>query len=537
MGIYLNGEDPYFMYKSETLRPFFVDKSKMLEELIPLVQEGNQFICVTRPRRFGKTIMANMIGAFFSCAHHAEDIFDSLNIAASLSYRENLNQHDVIYIDFSEIDDECKSYTSYIRNIKELLKEDLHTAYPEIMFRNNSSLPEDLKRVYMHTHRKFIFVLDEWDAVFHVPFFSDNDRLSFLRFLKNLLKGKAYVSLAYMTGILPVQKYSSGSELNMFLEYTMATEEKFSRYFGFTEYEVDMLFSRYQKTESTPRFSRKDLKRWYDGYHIMSGDHIYNPRSVVASLTNNNLGNYWTSSGPYDEIYYYIEKNVDDVRDDLALMAAGLKVPAQITEYAAASMNLSTKNEIFSAMVVFGFLSYENGFVQIPNKELMDQFANMLKKESSLGYVNKLARESEKMLRATLEGNTDTMLSILEYAHNTEVPLLSYNNEAELAAVVNLVYLSARDLYRVEREDKAGTGYVDFIFYPERNLRDDCIILELKVDHTPEEAIQQIKNKQYALKFEPKLGEAPKYTGRILAVGIAYDRGTKRHRCKIEVLR
>ncbi|MDE6517806.1 MAG: AAA family ATPase, partial [Acetatifactor sp.] len=134
MGIYLNGEDPYFMYKSETLRPFFVDKSKMLEELIPLVQEGNQFICVTRPRRFGKTIMANMIGAFFSCAHHAEDIFDSLNIAASLGYRENLNQHDVIYIDFSEIDDECKSYTSYIRNIKELLKEDLHTAYPEIMF-------------------------------------------------------------------------------------------------------------------------------------------------------------------------------------------------------------------------------------------------------------------------------------------------------------------------------------------------------------------------------------------------------------------
>lgn len=167
----------------------------------------------------------------------------------------------------------------------------------------------------------------------------------------------------------------------------------------------------------------------------------------------------------------------------------------------------------------------------------MDQFANMLKKESSLGYVNKLARESEKMLRATLERNTDTMLSILEYAHNTEVPLLNYNNEAELTAVVNLVYLSARDSYRVEREDKAGTGYVDFIFYPERNLRDDCIILELKVDHTPEEAIQQIKDKQYVLKFEPKLGEAPKYTGRILAVGIAYDRGTKRHRCKIEVLR
>lgn len=536
MGIYLNGEDPYFMYKSETLKPFFVDKSKILEELIPLVREGNQFICITRPRRFGKTIIANMIGAFFSCAHDAGDLFDSLAIAAFPDYRENLNRYDVIYIDFSEMDDECKSYASYIRNIKDLLREDLHMAYPEVNFRNNGSLTEDLKRVHMHTHRKFIFVLDEWDAVFHVPFFNDSDRQDYLRFLKNLLKGKAYVSLAYMTGILPVQKYSSGSELNMFLEYTMATEEKFSRYFGFTEQEVDMLFSRYRKTEDTPRFSREELKRWYDGYHIMSGEHIYNPRSVVASLTNNNLGNYWTSSGPYDEIFYYIEKNVDDVRDDLAFMAAGMKVPAQVTEYAAASMNLSTKNEIFSAMVVYGFLSYDNGFVQIPNKELMDQFSNMLKKEPSLGYVNQLARESEKMLRATLECDTDTMLSILEHAHNTEIPLLSYNSEADLTALVNLVYLSARDSYRVEREDKAGIGYVDFIFYPERNFRDDCIILELKVDHTPEEAIRQIKNRQYALNFEPKLGEAPKYTGRILAVGIAYDRETKKHGCKIEIL-
>lgn len=99
---------------------------------------------------------------------------------------------------------------------------------------------------------------------------------------------------------------------------------------------------------------------------------MYNPRSVVAALLNNNLGNYWTSSGPYDEIFYYIEKNVDDVRDDLALMVAGKAVPAKVREYAATSMNLSTRDEIFSAMVVYGFLSYDNGCVYIPNKELME---------------------------------------------------------------------------------------------------------------------------------------------------------------------
>ena len=186
-------------------------------------------------------------------------------------------------------------------------------------------------------------------------------------------------------------------------------------------------------------------------------------------------------------------------------------------------------------MVVYGFLTYENGKVMIPNKELMGKFSDMLRKESSLGYVYRLAKESDRMLRATLAGDTDTMSKILELAHDTEVPLLSYNNETELTAVVNLVFLSARDNYRVEREDKSGIGYVDFIFYP-ANKDADGIILELKVDHTPDEAIQQIKDKKYALRFKGKLGEEPKYTGRILAVGISYDRQQKKHSCKVEVL-
>ena len=139
------------------------------------------------------------------------------------------------------------------------------------------------------------------------------------------------------------------------------------------------------------------------------------------------------------------------------------------------------------------------------------------------------------MLRATLDGDTDTMSEILELAHDTEVPLLSYNNETELTAIVNLVYLSARDYYRVEREDKSGVGYVDFIFYPlNKNL--DSIILELKVNHTPEEAIEQIKEKKYALRFKGKLGEQSKYTGRIIAVGISYDKSKKEHACKVERL-
>jgi len=536
MGYYLNNEEAYSMYKEIFDSPYFVDKSGIIDEIIPRISRYGKYICITRPRRFGKTSVANMLGAFFSKACDTGTIFGSLTISSSVNYKKHLNQHNVIYIDFSNIDDACTGYEEYISNIKELLKADIREAYPDVMFRENSSVSEDLKRVKMQKGEKFIFILDEWDALFHMSFVTQSDKEKYILFLRSLFKGTAYVELAYMTGILPIAKYSSGSDLNDFLEYTMATEEKFSEYFGFMETEVDQIYNKYQSITKQPKVTREGLKTWYDGYRTKSGERMYNPRSVVAALTNNNLGNYWTSSGPYDEIFAYIEKNVDAVRDDLALMISGTPIMSRTREYAATSMNLSTKDEIFSAMVVYGFLSCENGQVEIPNKELMDKFSDMIMKEPSLGYVHRLSVNSERMLRATKAGDTETMLEILEYAHDTEIPLLSYNNETELTAVVNLVFLSARDSYHVEREDRGGKGYVDFLFKPVRNMSDDCIILELKVDSSPEEAIRQIKEKKYALAFSPKLGEASVYTGRILAVGIAYDKEKKKHSCKVEVL-
>ena len=496
MGIYLNSVSPYTLYKSEVCSPYFVDKSQMLRELIPLAEVGNRHVCVTRPRRFGKTVMANMIGAFFGKDVASKDVFETLKISEFADYRKHLNQYNTIYIDFSVVD---------------------------IDFRENGSVREDLQRIFAEKKERFVFVFDEWDSVFHMPFVTEDDKKSYLLFLKGLLKDKPYVALAYMTGILPIAKYSSGSELNMFMEYTMASESKFGNVFGFSDKEVDMLYERYCENNAGKE-------------ETLNGERMYNPRSVVAALENNNLGSYWTSSGPYDEIFYYVENNIADVRKDIALMISGEGVKAKIQEYAATSLNLLTREEILSAMVVYGFLSYYNGKVYIPNKELMDKFDEMVQKEASLGYVYRLAKESERMLEATLHGDTETMENILAYVHNTETPILSYNNETELSVVVNLVYLAARDRYRVEREDKSGKGFVDFIFYPE-DRSDTCIILELKVDHTPEEAIEQIRDKDYMLRFMGKLGELPKYTGEILGVGISYSKIDKIHRCKTEILR
>ena len=538
MGIYLNSESAYTLYKSETQKPYFVDKSRMIEELFPLIEEGANHICITRPRRFGKTVTANMISAFFSKAREASDIFDRLKISTSQNYSKYRNQYNVIHISLNDISRQCTTYEEYITRIEQRLVRDLKRAYPQAELDGEESAVDALMEIYTeNSENRFIFVFDEWDFLFHQPFVTEKEKREYLSYLRSLLKDRPYVILAYMTGILPIAKYSSGSELNMFTEYTMLSEEKFSEVFGFTDSEVDTLYQKYTDYTEHIKVTREGLRYWYNGYHTFSGERVYNPRSVVCALRNNNLGNYWTSAGPYDEIYYYIENNVAAVRDDLALMVSGIPVPAKIREYAATSMNLNTKDEIFSSMVVYGFLSYENGKFSIPNKELMDRFDEMLQRESSLGYVYRLARASGRMLEATLNGDVDTMAEILELAHDTEVPLLRYNNETELSAVVNLVYLSARDRYRVEREDKSGTGYVDFIFYPETDKSLDCIILELKVDSSPEEAIRQIKTRKYDLRFRERIGEEQKYTGRILAVGISYNKKTKKHICKVEVLR
>ncbi|MDE7330706.1 MAG: ATP-binding protein [Lachnospiraceae bacterium] len=536
MGMFLNSKAPYETYKKVIQNPYFVDKTLLLTELMPYFGSINCYCCITRPRRFGKTIMADMIGAFFGRTDSADKIFDDLAISGQEEYKAHLNSHDVIYIDFSRAPKGCRSYAEYIDRIETGIIRDLTAAYEDCGIEADDPVWDALCKIYEQTDNKFVFVLDEWDAVFHMPFISRENQWDYLLFLKWLFKDQPYTEFVYMTGVLPIAKYSSGSELNMFVEYDMASSEKFSEYFGFSDKEVDVLYGIYKKRAGVCKFSREELRIWYDGYYTATGVRLYNPRSVVLALTDGQLRNYWTSSGPYDELFYYIRHNIEAVRDDLAFMVSGGGVPADIGQYTASSMEIDSREQIYSAMVVYGLLTYKDGEVLIPNKELMDKYNELLLSRESLGYVYNLAKKSEHMLQATIAGDTKVMEEILQFAHNTESPIFSYNSETELAAVVNLCYLSARNKYRIEREEKAGKGYVDFIFYPERK-NSDCIILELKVDSTPEEAIAQIKDKNYGLRFEGKLGEKTGYTGRVLAVGISYSKETKEHSCRIEVLK
>ena len=517
MAIYLNINKQLENFEELYNEEYFIDKSEIISLLSKKISTKGKYICITRPRRFGKSSIADMLGAYYTKGIESKDIFDKLNISSSDSYLKHLNNYNVISISFNEIPDEMKSYDDYISNIKNDLRKSIVETFRNIEFEEEKNIYKMLER----TNDKFIFIFDEWDYIFNNNLFVENQN-DFLEFLRNLLKDEPYVALAYMTGVLPIKKYSTGSALNMFDEYTFLKDRIFDEYFGFTEDEVLKLCKKNDKIDFD------ELQEWYNGYSTAKGIKIYNPRSVSIALNNRYCESYWTNTGAMNEVRDYLKYNVFDVREDVIRMVSGEEIDITIDEeFRAGQEAPKTKEEIYSAMIILGFLSYHDGYLKIPNKELMKEFEKALKDES-FGYVSEIIKQSEKMLKATISEDIETVIKVLHDIHNSEIPILQYNDENSLSCVVTLAYLSARDTYRVEREEKTGKGYADFTFHPRRK-GDTAFVLELKRNDTPENAIKQIKEKEYFQKFLQSQGSR-----KILAVAICYDSNTKEHSCKIE---
>lgn len=518
MNLYLNTDTALENYKQLIRSEYFIDKSSIIEKINKVIETSDKYICITKPRRFGKSSIINMLGAYYTKEYNSKDIFDNLNISKSDSYMDGLNKYNVINISFSEIPENMKCYEDYISNIKNNLKEDLLNTFSSVLTKN-----EDLYKLLDKSGEKFIFIIDEWDYIFSHDLFEENQK-EFLEFIRNLLKDKPYVALAYMTGVLPIKKYSEGSALNMFDEYTMLNDSVYDNYFGFTEGEVKKLCNKQNV------ISFEEISEWYNGYFNDKGEKIYNPRSVVKALQNGKCRSYWTLTGKLDEVLFYLKYNISDVRNDAIKMVNNMPVRIKIRrEYSAGQGAPRNREEIFSAMIVYGFLSYHKGILRIPNKELMEEFQCALEDES-FGYVAELVRNSEDILYATLDKDEDAVVEKLHDIHNSEIPILKYNDENSLSCVITLAYLAARDDYRIEREEKSGKGYADFMFHP-RVKGDTASIIELKADDTVDNAINQIREKEYFKKF---INENK--NSKVLLVAICYNSKIKEHQCKIEEL-
>ena len=353
-------------FTKTTKERYFVDKSGLITKMNELIGTASQYVCITRPRRFGKTLNAMMLASYYSKNTDCKNIFDKLEISKDESYLEHLNKHNVIYITFNSNASDVKTYSEYIEFYKTKLVSDITALCSGI--NTNDTISEMLTQTADKTGQGFIFIIDDWDYIFNNNLFSEGDRKEFLEFLRGLLKDKSYVELAYMTGVLPIAKYSAGSAINMFLEFNIMTDHMYDEYFGFTNDEVENLCLKQNK------LSMGQLKEWYNGYYTCNDLQIYNPRSVTTALKQGVCQSYWTNTGPMDEIIYYINNDVGAVKDDIVSMVSGIPLEIKLKGYSAEQKELNTRNQILSAMTIYGFLSYHDKTLEIPNKELRIKF-------------------------------------------------------------------------------------------------------------------------------------------------------------------
>ena len=526
MGSYLNPGSKGFQ---ESLNSeIYVDKTGLIEKTNAVLNTRQKFICVSRPRRFGKSMAADMLAAYYERGENSASLFSSLKIHYVSSYQQHLNQYDVIKVNMQEFLSMTHSMDEMLTMLQKYLVFDLTDHFQNVRFRDKNNLIQVMKDIYAKTNRSFVILIDEWDCLFREYQQNQDAQKKYLDFLRAWLKDKDYVALAYMTGILPIKKYGSHSALNMFTEYSMTDPGELAEYFGFTESEVSALCEKYQ-------MSFEEAKAWYDGYdliaHRRSGDEhysMYSPKSVVDAMLRHKFGTYWNQTETYEALKIYIQMDMDGLQDAVVRMLAGEAIKINTGTFSNDMTTFASKDDVLTLLVHLGYLTYNSidEAVTIPNKEVSQEYVNALSTMNWHGVMDSI-EASRRLLEALWAMDADAVAAGVDKAHE-EVSVLQYNDENSLSCVITLAYLSARDTYRVEREEKTGKGYADFTFHPRRK-NDTAFIVELKKDEVPEVAINQIREKEYIQKFK-----AENEGKEVLAVAICYDSKKKEHYCKIE---
>ena len=518
MGIYFNPNHTDFC-NAVNHSQIYVDKTELIQYTNSVLFGEQKYICVSRPRRFGKSMAANMLTAYYSRGCDSKKLFQELKIATHPDFEKHLNQYNVIHLNMQSFLSKTQTIEQMIALVTKAVGRDLLRAYPDIDYLDKSILTFMLDDVYQNYQVPFIFIIDEWDCIFRSRKNQLEEQTKYLDFLRDLLKDKGYIALAYMTGILPIKKYGEHSAINVFYEYSMTDASPIEEFTGFTEQEVRQLCEQYKMPFS-------ETKKWYDGYCV-DGVSIYNPKSVVEAMLRRKFNNYWTKTETYEALKVYIDLNQDGLRDKIVQMIAGEKVFVNPDKFQNDMTTFHSADDVLTLLVHLGYLTYDeqNRVVWIPNGEVRQEFINSIE-DGGWEPVVQAIHSSEKLLQATLSGDEETVAELIEQVHQANVSILKYNNENALSCVISLAYYSAQKNYTLHREMPAGKGFADIVFEPNRNCNLPALIVELKWGHSAEEAVEQIKRKDY-------LDCLQNYHGEVLLVGVNYDK-EKHHTCKIE---
>ena len=436
-----------------------------------------------------------------------------------------MNAYDVITFDMQWVMTRVEHSIDAINWIQDKIIEELKNVYPDCIKEDND-LPGTLLEINRMTSTKFVILIDEWDALFRLDKENTKAQEKYIEFLRAMFKGQAaeeFVALAYITGILPIKKYGTESALNNFDEYTMIQPKKMVEYIGFTEDEVKSLCEEHG-------MDFDEMKEWYDGYKLKNL-HIYSPNSVCKALNNEEISNYWVSTDTYEALKTYILINFEGLKDDIIDMLAGGRCEVNIYSFTNDLISFENKNDVLVCLIHLGYLAYDSETKEayIPNKEIRTVFETVLDKTDWTPVINAI-RDSEKLLKNTLNKNEKEVAKAVEYVHANATSIKKYSDENSLSCAITLAYYSAMNDYYMIRELPSGVGYADVVFLPRPNVANKpAIVVELKCNKGAYTAINQIKDRKYSEHLKD-------YTGRILLVGINYNKDDKNkiHTCIIE---
>ena len=521
MGFYINAGNEDL--KEALASEIFVDKSLVLAKLCRLMGTKQKFVCVSRPRRFGKTTVRDLMVAYFSKGCDSREMFSNLKIAKEPCFEENLNKFNVIAVDLGAAYNTVENRNDVLKYLRNKFIEDFREEFPDIGFSGEDSVADLITKVYKHTKTQFIIIIDEYDTLIRER---QSEALleEYRSFLNSLFKNNelsSAVALAYLTGILPIQRDRVQSKLNNFsIQSTMLMPWGFEEYFGFTKEETEALCSEYG-------MSFAECEKWYDGYKI-GNISIYNPNSVVTAMLAHKFGNYWTTSGSYEAVSDYINLDFDGVKSGVIDMLAGKELKIDVDKFENSLNEINTKDDVFTYLIHLGYLNYDegNGLCRIPNKEIKQEWEKAIESAGNFSKVVKMISDSEKLLKRTQEGDSERVAAALDNAHQTVADPLDFNDESSLKTAIILAYYTAASKYTIIKELPTGRGFADIGFIP-LNKKDPAMVVELKYDKNAESAIKQIKNRNYPKVFE-------NYLENLLLVGVNYDKTTKVHECIIE---
>ncbi len=519
MGIYLNPRNDGF--KKSLNSEIYVDKTELLVYTNSRLDTEQMYICVSRPRRFGKSMAVKMLAAYYCRTCDSRELFQNLKIAQDESYEKHLNQYNVIELNMQDFLSYAQNMEQLIDSLQKKLLRDLKKEYESAVADLEGNLVDVLQQIYADTGEGFVFILDEWDCIFREKKNDIESQTKYLDFLRALLKDKPYVKLAYMTGILPIKKYGTHSALNMFTEFSMTEPKQLAEYVGFTEVEVKNLCETY-------KMDFDETKRWYDGYRIKESLHIYNPKSVVDAMLNQEFHSYWVNTETYEALKVYIEMNYDGLKDTIVQLLAGEQHTIEIRNFSNDMTTFADQDDVLTLLVHLGYLAYDvkRKEVYIPNEEIRAEFVSAIK-GSGWQEVIQTIKRSQELVEKTWAMDREAVAKGIDVVHQDMTSILSYNNENALSCVISLAYYGARTEYTMIRELPTGKGFADIVFLPHKYSDKPAMIVELKWNQSAEGAIKQIKEKDYVKALEL-------YTGDILLVGINYDTKTKNHQCVIE---